>query len=400
VRRPGPQTLAAIGALVLLALVAVVTARAPAPPAPSFASTDYRAAGYRAWTALLAREGVSTERFVLRPIELDAGIDTLISALPPPAQRDPAARTAADIGALAAWVRRGGKLVYLGRDSALRDAENRLLQLPILLPDVGPRGRFTGPWSGPVQSLHGLGKNRMRLVEHAGSALLADGSGDVVVRYPLGRGEIAAVIDPLPFTNGEIGRADNARLAFLVATPRRANGVVAFDDGLHGALIDRPWYRALPLPVRVTLAIAGVALVLGLVGSALGGGPPMALEAAREPTSVEFVEALAALYERTGARDAARGTLARAALAAAARSAGVADDTAPDVLAAYVGERRGGTDLRRLVAALATPVRGDSDLLAGAKLAQVVRKEFTDGGNGNDGRTAFAGRPRKGRRWE
>jgi hypothetical protein len=186
-------------------------------------------------------------------------------------------------------------------------------------------------------------------------------------------------------------------LAYALARPRPA-GLVAFDDGLHGALIDRPWYRALPVPVRVALGFGAVALALGLIGSALRGPPPMPLVLEREPTSEEFVDALAALYERIGARETVRSILARDALDTAARSAGLPASVAPDVLLARFAERPGQAGLRRLVRALDTPVGTDADLLASAQLAYRVRKESTHGGYGDRRRAAFAGRARTSRR--
>jgi hypothetical protein len=372
ITRPAPQTLAAAGVLGLLALVAVITSHSENPTYDSYASTDYDRGGYRAWAALLEREGIATTRFVLRPIELDDRIDTLVSAQPVPQLSDPAARTAADVAALAAWVRHGGRLVYAGRNAALKAAETNALALPFWLPDVGARGRLAGPDAELVRGVEALGADRMLLVEHAGTPALFDGNGDVVVRYPLGRGEIVAVSDAVPFANAHLAGADNARLAYLLARPRRPGGLVAFDDGIHGALIDRPWYRALPIPLRVSFAIGGVALLLGLIGSALGGGAALPLEPPREPSSAEFVDALAALHERIGARREARDVLAHAALAAAGP--------------------------RAVAALLAAPVATDADLLAGARRAAALRKDIGHDGNGDGRRAAFAGRTRTRRR--
>jgi hypothetical protein len=398
IRRPAPQTLGAIGVLALLAIVAILTGHSDAPAYDSYASTDYRAGGYRAWAALLEREGVVTGRFVLRPIELDDHIDTLVSAQPVPQLTDPAARAPADLAALAAWVRRGGRLVYAGRNAALTAAENTALALPFWLPAVGARGGLAGPDAGAVRALYALGTNRMLLVEHPGKPELFDGNGDIVVRYSLGRGEIVAVSDTLPFTNANIARADNARLAYLLGRPGRSGGFVAFDDGLHGALIDRPWYRALPVPVKVSLTIGGVALIAALIGSALRGIPPLPLEPPREPSSAEFVAALAALHERIGARAAARDILVRDALAAAAPTVGLPAGAAPEAFAQRIGNRPAGDALRRLVASLGTPVETDAELLARAKLAYTIRKDIGNGGNGDRRRAAFAGGTRTRRR--
>ncbi len=374
--RLDPQTLAAIAVLALLAAVAVVTSHDDAAPNDSYASTDYGAHGYRAWAAVLAREGVATSRFVLRPIELDAGIDTLVSAQPVPQPNAAASRTAADVAALAAWVRDGGRLIYLGRNSAVTADENARLALPLFLPGVGARGTLAGPAAADVRAVRALGSSRMLFVERPGEPLLFDGNGDIVVRYALGRGEVVAVSDPRPFTNANIAQADNARLAYLLGRPRRAGGLTAFDDGLHGALIDRPWYRALPIPVRVSLAIGGVALVAGLIGSALRGAPALPLAPPREPSSAEFIAALAALHERIAARAAARDVLAHDALA----------------------HVRAGDGRRSLLASLAAPVETDAELLAHARLAYTLRKDIGNDPNGDGRRAAFAGRTRTRRR--
>jgi hypothetical protein len=379
IARPASQALAAAGVLALLALVAVLTSRPETPRDDSYSSTGYDAGGYRAWAALLKREGVATTRFVLRPIELDDRIDTLVSAQPVPQLSDPAVRTAADVAALAAWVRRGGRLVYAGRNAALKAAETNALALPFFLPDVGARGRLDGPDAAFVRSVAALGTDRMLLVEHAGVPVLFDGNGEIVVRYPLGRGEIVAVSAAAPFANANLAHADNARLAYLLGRPRRPGGLVAFDDGIHGALIDRPWYRALPIPLRVSLALGAVALLLGLLGSTLRTGPALPLAPPREPSSAEFVDALAALHERIGARGEARDAIVHAALAAAGSSE--------------------GDGPRRLTALLAAPAATDAELLAGAQRAYALRKDIGDDGNRDGRRAAFAGRTRTRCRW-
>ena len=396
--RVDPQAVAACAVLAILAVFAVVSAPAPPSPVQTYASTGYNADGYHGWSTLLAREGVATTRFVLRPIELDGGIDTLISVQPPAGAADASARTAADAGALARWVRAGGRLVYAGRFPGLAEAERHLLELPVIAPAVGSRGALTGPLAPVVAPLGELDADRILLVEHPGRALLSDFNGDIVVDYPLGRGEVVAVNGGRPFTNANLTRAENARLAFVLGTPRRRGGIVAFDDGIHGALVDRPWYRALPVPMRVGLGIAAAALLLGMSGSILGGPAPMRLSAAREPNSGEFIDALAALYERTGARAAVRSILFADAVASAARSVGLPDDAPP----AEVAERLAGDPVRpqfdRLIAALEAPVRTDADLLASAKLAYIVRKGTTHDPNGDRRLAAFAGGPRTRRR--
>ncbi len=344
--------------MLLLAAVAVVTARNPAPAGDTYASTDFAGGGYHAWSTLLDRERVAVTRFVLRPIELDGRIDTLISAQPLPAFTDPAVRTAADLASMAAWVRAGGRLVYIGRHAGLAKPERALLELPLLLRDVGTRGKLRGSYATLVGTVERIGADRMLLVEHSGRAELSDRNGDIVVRYPLGRGEVVAVVDTVPFDNANIAAGGNARLAYLIGVPRRSGGVVAFDDGIHGALIDRPWYRALGLPTRVALSIVAVAGLLAFIGGLFGSGPPMRLSPEREPTSVEFLDALASLYERTQARATASALVA-------------AGSAAPST---------------------------DAQLLTLAQHAYAQRKDSDYDGARDGRRTAFAGRTRTRRR--
>ena len=288
-----------LGALVLVGIVlaALLDVTPPAAGSDTFASTDYRSGGYAAWYELLQREGITVERFERRPAELDRSIDTLIAANPVvPAGND--VRRPPDRAALAQWVRAGGRLIALGSGD---------------------------PLAGNGPKLAGL-------------------------RTPYGRGEIVSILDPHPFDNALLARADNARRAYVLAKPRRAGGIVAFDEALHGALVDRRWWNVLSVPQRVALGGIALAVLLALIASTLRLGPAVALRAAREPASDEFVAAVAALYERTGSRRAALGLLA----AGAANASGAA-----------AGQQR---------ALAARPRPTDRDLVAGAVLARTIRE--------------------------
>jgi len=398
-RMTGEQ-LVAIAALAVVGVLAVVTQRTEKPPEfNTYLSTDYASGGVRAWTMLLEREGIPTKRFVLRPLQLDSSIDTLITIAPLPFVQAQSPRIPADIGALAAWVRRGGRLVYVGRFKALEKAERSELVLPQWLPAVGASGRMQGPAiaaSGPLAS---VGTNRMIVLPPAhGTEEAFDRNGDIVVRYALGKGEVVAVSDPVPFTNGAIGRAGNARLAYLLGAPRRPGGRVAFDDGVLGELVDRPWYRALSAPVLLGLAILLLAVVVALAGGLFPSVPAFALRSKREPTSAEFIAALGALYERTRARADTRMILADDALAAVARSVGLSERATPAEIAARAAPRPGGENVVRFVESLDMPLSTDEELVASARLAHTIRKDFTHGTTGDGSRSAFAGRSRTRRR--
>jgi hypothetical protein len=291
------ESVLALLVLAGIVLVAFLNGRAPAGGTDTFASTDYRSGGYAAWYELLQREGVNVERFERRPVNLDASIDTLIAAAPVvPAGAD--ARRPADLGALAQWVRGGGRLITLGDDK---------------------------PFAGKSPRLAGL-------------------------RTPYGTGEIVSIADPHAFDNALLTKADNARLAYALALPRRAGGIVAFDEALHGTIVDRRWWQVIDVPQRVALGGIALAVLIALAGSALRLGPAVTLRAAREPASDEFVAAVAALYERTKSR--------RAAIALLAAGARHANGEAAAQL--------------RLLAERPAPT--DRDLIAGAVLARTIRE--------------------------
>ena len=335
-----------------LTLVALLTKPPPEPALDTYSVTDARSGGYAAWEELLQREGVAVERFERRPVELDGTIDTLIDAygvgpLPDDIRLD------ADTRALAGWVRAGGRLLLLGRNAATAAQETQLLKRPAERSTTlaGPPLRAL-PFGGAVQRLMTFSPERF--VRPNGAArtrtLLADRGGALIVRVGLGRGAILYVSDPRLFANAALARDDNARLAYLLARPRQPGRIVAFDEALHGALVERGWFGVLSVPVRVALAGVVLTILIALAGGALRLGPPVTLRAAREPASDEFIAAVAALYRRAHAR--------RDAIALLAGAADAPGETAVQL---------------RLLRERQTP--SDADLIRGAALAHALRRE-------------------------
>jgi hypothetical protein len=193
--------------------------------------------------------------------------------------------------------------------------------------------------------------------------LLADRAGALVVRYRYGRGEVVGVANAALFENRALARADDARLAFLAARPG-GRGVVAFDEAVRGDVVEKAWYRALDPAEHVALALAALAGLLWLLYGIIPLGPAVRLRAAREPTSEEFVDAVAALYERARAREHARDALIADARRALERALKTADNAA----------------LAQRVATAATePVPNDAALVAVATLARTAREDIIRG---------------------
>ena len=350
-----------IGALAVLALVGVslLGDRAQAPVASTRASGDYSFGGYRAWYELLAREGVRVEPFRRHHDALaEGGIDTLVMSFPQ--SPVPYSWDASERDALRAWVRGGGRLVDIGLTPAVdkNDAKGERVLL-----ETGRGGApcaLQGPWSPLVAALPERGSARLAAIARARvDTLLRDRRGALVVRYRYGRGEVVGVANAAQFENRAIERGDAARLAYLVARPGRPGGTVAFDESVRGDIVEKAWYRALTAPELLALALAALAGVLWLAYGIVPLGPPVQLRPPREPTSDEFLDAVAALYERARARDHAGDALLRDARRSLERLPRTAANAALE---------------KRVQAARYESLTSDAALIAVAQLARAARE--------------------------
>ena len=343
-------------AIIALLVVAALGHHDEAPKAATHASTDFSFGGYRGWYGLLAREGVHVERFREHHDALAAsGAGTLIVAFP--ADGLPSEWNAAERDAVRAWVRGGGRMVDVGLTPSVdrHDADGERVFLTVAR---RASGTLRGPWAPVVGALAERGASRLVPAKHARvETLLRDDAGALVVRYRSGRGEVVGVADAALFENREIGRSGDARLAYLVA--RGSGAPVAFDEAIRGDIAVKAWYRALNAPELLGLSLAAFAGLSWLAYGIVPLGPAVRLRAAREPAGDEFVDAVAALYERARVRDHARDVLARAAHRTLARAPQTAETAA---LARRIAEAEAGS------------TGSDAGLVAFAQVARDVRE--------------------------
>jgi hypothetical protein len=348
----------AVLAIAALLGVSLLTNHQQRPPGSSRASDDYASGGYRGWYDLLAREGIAVDRFRQHHDALSAsGIDTLIVAFP--SDSVPYSWDAGERDALRAWVRAGGHLIDIGITPAVdKDDGKGELVFGRAAARV-PTGALRGPWSALIAAWPNRGGVRLAATDKHVQTLLADRAGALIVRYRYGHGTVLSIADAAAFENGSLGRIDDARLAFLAGRPSTPRGTVAFDEAVRGAMIERAWYRALDAPELVALALLALAGLLWLAYGIVPLGPAVRLTPPREPTSEEFLDAVAALYGRARAREHARDALIAEARRAIERAPRSAENVA----------------LARRIDALATePVPNDAALLAVAQLASTVRE--------------------------
>ncbi len=374
----------------------------------SFSSFDYQPGGYRAWFDMLRDEGVRVARYERRPAYLNDSVATLVVAnnafdaeLRQQFGQPSGVYSDADLTALEKWVKAGGRLVWLvdeatslapsSAKSFLRSAIGRGSQEPLRLPSVANVGRpkdsavAIAP-SAFTQGVRGVsGNTGLRIpfdTDFALSPVVADRAGIVVGWYPFGKGTVVVVTDETLFENGKLAKADNARLAYNLATYDLQPGqTVAFEEWSHGYQSGDTWWTILPKPFRVAFGIAGGALLLLLFGATWRFGPAVPLPENNERTSFEYLTSMAGLLERGGAARKAVRDLAHLALHVGARSVGLPDTATASAIAARLrggdaGERR-ANDLVTLERLAGYEHPTPAELVEAARLALSLRKEFS-----------------------
>jgi hypothetical protein len=274
---------------------------------------------------------------------------------------DPPAVARRDALALRGFVARGGRLVAGGGNEAwLRD----LLRSP-------PNGLVAGIL---VAAAHGLGGAHRVVTAGAGAwssagrtRPLVTGSGRTVVTLAtLGRGRVYLLADPSPLQNRLLGAADNAALGLALAGPPARP--VEFLESYHG-YGRSSGLAALPLAWKLLLAGLALAALVYMLARGRRLGPPEAEGRELPPPRREYVDALAAVLERTRRRDDAVEPVRRAARQAVLRRAGLPADARDD--AVHAAATRLGLEEDE-AAALAGVARTDRDVLTiGRALARI-----------------------------
>jgi hypothetical protein len=375
----------------------------------SFSSFDYQRGGYRAWFEMLQAEGVRVARFEQHPVYLNDSIATLILANN---EFDALLRARmgqkfgvygpADIAALDRWVQHGGRLIWLvdqasslglSETEMVRQAQSAKANGELRLPAIAKAGSgrdaalaiAVSPLTDGVHAV--LGTSRLRIPFGTDPSLLplvADRAGTVVGSYPRGLGEVIVVTDESLFENGRLASADNAQLAYNLATYGLRRGQsVAFEEWSHGYQSGDTWWAILPQPFRLAFGIGALAVLLALIGAAWRFGPAFAPPANDERTSSEYLTSVATLLERAGATRAAVKDLAQLGLRAAARSVGLPDDAKATAVAERLrgsdsGDRR-ATDVVALERLAGFEHPSKDELVRAARLSLDIRKDLGDG---------------------
>ena len=353
---------AALGAFSLLVLA--IDRLAPQPEGPDSSAYATSPAGLAAYADLLTRNGVRVERR-RRPVGEGA----------PPARGtlvvlDPRAVDAEEAGAIAAWVRAGGRLVTGGR----RGVAGLAGRISEPLPARADGGTRSVPVLAPVPETAGVRSVRAVVggeLHSIGGALPLLGTPDAPLATVtrVGRGRVVVLADGSPLQNRGLAREDNAAFALALAG---ADSPVTFLETVHGYGASTG-LGALPASARwalLGLLLAGLAFVWS---KARRIGPPEDRERPLPPPRADYVDALAGSLARTGRPAEVARPLRAAARDGLARRAGLGPDPRDDELRAAAA--RFGLDEAETDALLRGPDGLDGALAAGRALAAVNGRE-------------------------
>ncbi len=293
------KTVVAVGvALVVLLAYASVIALSrdfygvAAPAGSTYDTSDQGLSVFTRYLAALGYEPKTLRDFS----ELPPEGDTLLLAGNAPFAKPP---TSAEAARLDGWVKRGGRLLVAGLG-------------PLdLVPDVGV-GR--GPVSVKEQTLAPLvptvysagitkvrpGHRRLLVSRPQWVTHLKDLSGQALVSARHGKGEVVWLADTFALSNEGIDTADNARLAVALAVGR--GGDLYIDEYHHGFAKGGSVWTRLGAGARAASILAIIAVTLLIFGKARRLGP--AIDEVSTPTARTgaYIESLAELYRKAGAR--------------------------------------------------------------------------------------------------
>jgi len=270
----------------------------PGPPSTYNAAS----AGYKALYLWLRDLGVPAERWERTLTELTQEADVLLMISP---RLGPGPD---ELKALETWVRGGGTLVLVStpwnafakpfgfemKSGFLDQKKNGDQRTPSSQPGPYLRGRRT------IMSRMHLGANSRRpeAIVHA-----RDAFGNLIVVVEEERGRVIMIADPSLFTNLHLREGDHARLALDILLTHLGDGRLLIDEYHHG------YGRVTSVAAYVSesdafVPLLQVALLLVVLWAAAGRrfGPARPLLRETERSSMEYVRAMAQLFQRVKAR--------------------------------------------------------------------------------------------------
>ena len=293
------------GALLVLLFVVIVgidayqkIRRQSGPPSTYNAAS----AGYKALYLWLREMGVPAERWERPLTELTREADVLVMISPRLGSGSD------ELKALETWIRDGGTLI---RISSSLDPFARQLVSDLKVRDHDQKqAGHKESWSfqpGPyirgqrtiLSKIHlGVDSGRQETIVHA-----RDAFGPLVLVAEQGKGRVITIFDPSLFSNLYLRSGDHARLALDVLLTHLGDGQLLIDEYHHGygrvtSVAAYVFQSGAFVPL---LQVMFLVLLLWAVASRRFG-PARPLRREMERSSMEYVRAVAQLFQRVKAR--------------------------------------------------------------------------------------------------
>lgn len=285
-----------LAALLMLVFVVIVGVdayqklrRQPGPPS----TYNARSAGYKALYLWLRELGVSAERWERPLTELTREADVLVMISPRLGSGSD------ELKALETWIRDGGTLIRIS--PSLDPLAKRLVS------EVKRRDRAVSFQPGPymrgkrtiVSKMHlAVDSPKPETIVHA-----RDAFGNLILVEEQENGRVITVSDPSLFSNLYLRSGDHARLALDILLTHLGKGQLLFDEYHHGyGRINS--VAAYVFQSEALVPLLQIAFLVLLVWGAAGRrfGPARPLRREMERSSIEYVRAVAQLFQRVKAR--------------------------------------------------------------------------------------------------
>jgi hypothetical protein len=186
----------------------------------------------------------------------------------------------------------------------------------------------------------------------------------------LGKGRAILMGDPLVFTNGVLGKADNGRFAADILAMAPASAPVRFDEFHHGGGgVSQSFNDWVTTPWGAALAWVLVVVFVGFLLRGRSFGPAIPILSTRDRSSAEYAAAVGTLLRRARARDLTLKVVADATRRALAERTGLGRGVAPDRLGAVLEQRSPAlaAELSQAEALSAGVSRSEAQLLRAAR---------------------------------
>jgi hypothetical protein len=294
-----------LAALLMLIFVVIVgidayqkIRRQSGPPS----TYNTRSAGYKALYLWLRELGVSAERWEKPLTELTREADVLVMISPRLGSGSD------ELKALETWIRDGGTLISISSplDPFARQLVSDLRVRDHDRKEAGHKGSSSfqpGPYIRGqrtiLSKMHlGVDSPKPETILHA-----RDAFGNLILVEEQVNGRVITVSDPSLFSNLYLRSGDHARLALDILLTHLGKGQLLFDEYHHGYSRSNS-VAAYVFQSEALVPLLQIVFLVLLVWGAAGRrfGPARPLRREMERSSMEYVRAVAQLFQRVKAR--------------------------------------------------------------------------------------------------